>query len=112
MTPTVFIGKALICFASQCFPVLTGADTPIGEYPLIQRITNQDGYEGDVLQFLEKTDRVYAVHRVWGPDKKRRMRILSSANPADKTIITKGCINVDSAVYSELTKYNKIIIKE
>lgn len=99
----VSIALATICFAGQCYPILVGTDTPVGEFRMNQRITSQPGYGGDVLQFKETSDSWYAIHRVWTlkPEEQRAKR-LASPDPADRRTITKGCINVTPEVYEKL----------
>lgn len=105
MSLTLSLSKALLCAATQCWPVLIGLSTPPGEYTIIQRLTNDKGYGGDVLQFHETEKVVYAIHRVWtlNPSQKREER-LKSDNPADR-VISKGCINVEPEVYDYLVKH-------
>lgn len=102
MSLTLFISKALLCTAAHCWPVLVGTTTPTGTFKLIQRTTADAGYGGDVLQFHETEKEVFAIHRVWTlrPGEKRAER-LKSHDPKFRTI-TKGCVNVDAAVYAEL----------
>lgn len=66
------------------------------------RITKQPGYGGDVIQFYETDDAVYAIHRVWtlNPTQKRLER-LKSSDPKER-VITAGCINVEVDVYEKL----------
>ena len=95
---TLSISKALLCSAIECWAVLIGSDTPVGEYKLIQRYTEDAGYGGDVLQFHEDDKAVYAIHRVWTlrPNERRKDRL---KNPDPKARrITKGCVNVDPKV--------------
>lgn len=100
---TVSISLALICFLGECHNALVGTDTPIGQYQLTQRLTQQPGYGGDVLQFKETSNAWYAVHRVWTLNpKQRREERLKSDNSKDRTTITKGCVNVDPVVYERL----------
>lgn len=98
----VNITLATICFLGQCHPALIGKDTPVGEFQLIQRLTEQPGYGGDVLQFKETDDAWYAIHRVWTlrPSERREQR-LRSQNPADREI-TAGCVNIAPDVYEKL----------
>lgn len=100
---TVYLSKALLCTAAQCWPVLVGPSTPVGTgYVLVQRLTNDPGYGGDVLQFKEDEKAVYAIHRVWTlrPKEKREERL---KNPDPKARrVTKGCINIDPVVYDYL----------
>ncbi len=100
---TVLLGKALICFAGQCHPIIAGPDTPTGQYQLIQRFTRADGYGGDVLQFHETSKDIFAVHRVWTLDKKvDRKSALLSTDPNYRRSLSRGCVNVDEKVYQEL----------
>ena len=104
----VSIALATICFTMQpggteeCHPVLIGADTPRGQFVLNQRLTSDPGYGGDVLQFKDDPTEVYAIHRVYllNP-KERRAERLKSPDPKQRKI-TRGCINVDPAVYERL----------
>lgn len=110
----VDLSLAVICFLGQCHPILIGPDTPKGEYRLIKRYTEQNGYGGDVLQFHETDTHVFAIHRVWTliPKQQREQR-LKSPNIKDRHI-TSGCINVDPTVYQQLVdccSTQKVIIK-
>jgi len=108
MSIIVSIALATICFTyhgtEECHPVLLGKKipTPAGEFTLRKRITRDPGYGGDVLQFHETKDLVYAIHRVWmlNPEQKRMERIKSS-NIKDH-FISSGCINVEPEVYDKL----------
>jgi len=100
---TVYLSKALLCAAAQCWPVLVGPSTPVGNgYVLIQRLTADPGYGGDVLQFQESDTEIWAIHRVWTlrPNERRAER-LQSPDPNQRHI-TKGCINVATVVYDYL----------
>ena len=108
MSVIVTISLAAICFTYQgtqeCHPVLLGKNipAPVGEYIIQQRITSDPGYGGDVLQFHETKDEIYAIHRVWllNPKQKRAERLKS--NKVSDRYITNGCINVDPIVYERL----------
>lgn len=108
MTVIVNLILATICFTyngiEECHPVLLGKKppTPSGEYTLRRRYTADPGYGGDVLQFHETNDEIYAIHRVWllKPEQ-RRMERLRSSNVKDR-FISSGCINVDTDVYQRL----------
>lgn len=102
MTLTVFLSKALICLAAECFPVLIGHETPIGTFDLNIRYTSDVGYGGDVIQFHETHDTVFAIHRLWllSP-KQTRPKRLNSPSP-DDNVITDGCINVAPDVYDRI----------
>jgi len=88
--------------AKTCYPVLIGKDTPKGEYQLQQWMTESKGYGGDVLEFKQEGEEVFAIHRVWTlrPWEKRKER-LKNPNPQVRRI-THGCINVDPKVYDKL----------
>jgi hypothetical protein len=93
---------ATICFNGSCYPALVGTDTPKGEFQMVQRMTEQAGYGGDVLQFKETSDNWYAIHRVWLlKPKQHRLERLSSDKTSDRTI-TSGCINIMPEVYEKL----------
>lgn len=96
----VDLALATICFANQCYPALVGKDTPVGQFQMIERLTSQAGYGGDVLQFKETPEAWYAIHRVWTlkPSEHRAER-LRSTDVKQRTTITHGCINIDPTVY-------------
>ena len=97
----VSLAKALICFSGQCHPALIGADTPVGDFPLIERRVLAPGYGGDVLQFKQDSKGVYAIHRVWlGVPSQRRMDRFGQ--DANNRTITAGCINITPDLYEEL----------
>jgi hypothetical protein len=108
MTVIVTLALATICFITngieECHPVLLGKKppTPMGQYQLIRRITKDLGYGGDVLQFFETKDDVYAIHRIWllNPEQ-RRLERLNSKDIKDH-YISNGCINVAPDVYDKL----------
>ena len=110
----VDVALATICFLGSCHPALIGKDTPKGTFETIQRLTNDPGYGGDVLQFHEDKHQIFAIHRTWTlrPEEKREQRIKSN-NPRDR-VITKGCVNVDPKVYEALVaccSNTRIVIK-
>lgn len=111
MTVIVDIALALICFTATpnsdeltCKNALIGTNTPKGVFSLQQRLTDQPFYGGDVLQFDEDEDTVLAIHRVWlgRPNERREQRLKS--RDANQRRITKGCVNVEPAVYDYLVK--------
>ena len=65
-------------------------------------MTEQRGYGGDVLQFVEGKDRIMAIHRLWllNPEQKREIRIHSRR--VEDHFITNGCINIEPEVYEKL----------
>lgn len=119
---SVFVSMALatICFTYQgteeCHPVLLGKNipTPTGEFNMRKRITSDAGYGGDVIQFHEVGDMVFAIHRVWllRPEQ-RRIDRLKSKNVQDR-YISSGCVNVMPEVYDRLMRCcvdNKLVIR-
>jgi hypothetical protein len=108
MSIIISIALATICFTAngkdECYPALLGKNnaTPTGEYTLRRRLTKDPGYGGDVLQFHETQDEVFAIHRVWllNP-KQKRLERLQSNNVSDR-YISAGCVNVDPIVYEKL----------
>lgn len=102
------IALATICFSFQgveeCHPVLLGKNipTPTGEFDMRKRLTNDPGYGGDVIQFHQNSDMVFAIHRVWmlKPEQKRMDRI-KSKNIKDR-FISSGCINMLPEAYQRL----------
>ncbi len=110
MSIFVSITLATICFtynnAQECHPVLLGKTipTPNGQYQVIRRFTNQPGYGGDVLQFKESNNMIFAIHRLWllSPAEQREKRIKSNYIPG--RFITNGCINVEPFVYEKLVE--------
>ena len=106
---------ATICFGvpQECYPILVGLQTPRGEYSLTQRITEQPGYGGDVIQFHETSTHLYALHRVWNirPEQRRNQRLLG---PVKGRYITGGCINLSNEVYTQIRSCcmdQKLVIK-
>ena len=95
------IAAAIICFLGQCHPAIVGERTPRGEFTLVERRVLTPGYGGDVLQFHEDEDIVYAVHRLWlgRPEENRPARLHAGA---EQRRITRGCINVSPEVYDAL----------
>lgn len=114
-TVTVFVAKALICFAGQCHPALVGPTTPPGEYSLVKRYVASPGYgkNGLVLQFKETEDTVYAIHRPYELDRQTdRRKTLQSKNPAERRVVSKGCVNVEDAVFDNILEgnYRSVVI--
>jgi hypothetical protein len=114
--PDVFVdvAAALICFASTCYPMLVGVDTPRGEFQLTHYSVPDPGYGGDFLVFKETTDDLYAIHRVINVPGQERLARLKSADAKRRNSITGGCINVEPAVYDELVRCcyaSKVTIK-
>ncbi|WP_155646716.1 murein L,D-transpeptidase [Burkholderia territorii] len=99
----VHLLSATICFLNQCYPALTGRDTPLGEYSLVHVSVTEPGYGGDVLAFARDASGVYAIHRVWtGKATEQRLKRLKYGSAGQRTTITAGCINVMPDVYRRL----------
>lgn len=94
---TVFLAKAMICFASQCYPVLVGERTPLGQFPLTHvMLANRRG-KYDVLMFApDRPGKIFAIHR---PPNPHRAALLAAES---KTPVTAGCVTVSPAVFSRL----------
>ncbi len=108
MSIIVSLALATICFTyngtEECHPVLLGRSipTPVGEFTLKHLRTKSPGYGGDILQFYETKNTIYAIHRVWllRPDQKRLERLKS--DKIEDHFISAGCINVEPEVYDKL----------
>ena len=112
MSLIVFLGSALLCLDTQCFPVLVGKDTPTGTFALHRRYVETPGYGGDVLQFLETDTEVFAIHRVWlGRPGERRAEILAHGSARARRTVTMGCINVSPQVYERLVREGVVEIR-
>lgn len=114
-TVTVFVAKALVCLSDQCYPALTGPETPVGEYRLMKRYVTSPGYgkDGLVLQFKETKDAVYAIHRVYELDRKiDRKAALRSPDPAMRRVVSNGCVNVSDDVFDRILRgsYRAVVV--
>lgn len=99
---TIFIAKALICFANTCHPVLLGPDTRPGTYEMNILHTQQAGYGGDVLMYDSNETMWYAIHRTYDYGAVRdRARLYRDTTP-EQRMVTAGCPNVEPHVYEEL----------
>lgn len=108
---TVSLSKAVLCIASECFPALVGNATPTGSYAITRVLVEAPGYGGDVLQFAEDGNTIFAIHRVWlMKPSQNRLERLQSDDPAQRRHVTNGCINVAPDVYDKLDDADEIII--
>lgn len=96
----VSLATAVICFSSQCFPVLVGEQTPIGQYELSLMRVEKPMYGGSILAFAEDDTGVFAVHRVLPIG--NRLKQIAEDDPKKRRGITNGCINVQPDVYEKL----------
>ena len=99
MTVLVDIAAAVICFGGICHPALIGTTTPRGEYTLELVQTKQPNYGGTILKFKETKSYIFAVHRTW-PGREAKYILASD----QRRRITKGCINVEPAIYRALVE--------
>ncbi len=112
MTLIVYLATAILCAGNQCYPVLVGRDTPIGRFAIHRRYVLADGYGGDVLQFLETRDEIYAIHRVWlKSPKQRRAERLAAGSAAERRLVTGGCINIAPEVYERIVTADTVEIR-
>ncbi len=97
---TVFLAKALICFAGNCHPALIGHDTVPGTYDMSILYTQQRGYGGDVLMYDQDDRNWYGIHRTFDnlPHRER----LYSRDAEARRYVTQGCVNVEPDVYEDL----------
>lgn len=101
-----------MCTSDRCYPVLVGKDTPTGQFALHRRVVQTDGYGGDVLQFAETDQDVYAIHRVWlGRPAERRAERLAQGDASQRRFVTKGCINVSPEVYARIAAADTVEIR-
>jgi hypothetical protein len=112
MQVVVYLHLALICFSGRCYPALVGRDTPTGAFSIQKRIVLAEGYGGDVLQFSENDDYIFAIHRVWlGRPAEHRLERLQSSTVAMRQNVTGGCINVLPEVYDLLQGKQSLLIE-
>lgn len=97
MIVTASISAAVLCIAGQCYPALFGKGTPVGTFPLVQRIVASPGYGGDVMQYRETETAWYGVHRTYKNLPSRA--VLYKGLAGARTAVTAGCINVEPHVY-------------
>ena len=98
----VNVSTAMICFTGQCYPVLVGDKTPLGEYQLTQYRTPIPAYGGTVLAFKETDKVVYAIHKTIDVKGQNRPVRIKSPDVKQRLHITNGCINVEPEVYQKL----------
>lgn len=94
---------AQVCYQDRCYPILLGAHTPDGTYPIQHARVLAPGYGGDVLAFGTRIDGVpLAIHRVWllNPQQRRLERLQGPVT--GRVGITGGCVNVLPEVYQFL----------
>lgn len=93
----VRLAEAVLCMAATCFPVLVGANTRPGTYPIHILHTQQRGYGGDVLLYDRDATGWFAIHRTF-PGRERMYDLPAT----QRRRITAGCINVQPNVYEAL----------
>jgi hypothetical protein len=99
MAVSCFLGSALLCFDGRCYPALVGRATPTGRFALVRRFDERMliQFGGDVLSFHESDDAIWAIHRT-EPGRER----FYALTPAERRLVTNGCINVQADVYDRL----------
>jgi hypothetical protein len=108
MSIIVSLALASICFTfngvEECHPALVGKKhpTPTGTYQVIERITDDPGYGGDVLQFKEEKDMVFALHRLYLLNESEHRLTRIQSKDISQRFITNGCINVMPEVYNRI----------
>ena len=110
---TVFIAKALICFANVCHPALVGENTTPGTYDMSVLYTEQPGYGGDVLMYDQDERSWSAIHSTYTLDPRRRREELYYGTNAAQRTVTAGCVNVEPEIYQDLRvnhRQRKLII--
>ena len=111
MTLTLYLSAALLCTPTECFPALSGRDTPLGTFAIQRRFVASRGYGGDVLQFHDDGRAIFAIHRAWlGKPSERRLERLASPDPNDRRHVTNGCVNVMPDVYDRLTEARSLTV--
>jgi hypothetical protein len=99
----VHLLTAMICYQSQCYPVLVGDKTPAGVFTMVHMRTYQPGYGGDILAFADDRTTLYAVHRVWTlKPSQHRVQRLDSFDAGIRRDVTSGCVNVMPDVYAKI----------
>lgn len=107
----LYLAKAMLCIANQCYPALVGSSTPTGTFTLEQMETNEAGYGGEVFAFYEDDISVYAIHRLWlMKQSEHRQARIQSTDPSVR-VITHGCVNVTNDVYNQLEDGDELIIE-
>lgn len=107
----VFLAKAMICIAGQCYPALVGRTTPIGTYTLQRIEVEQKGYGGDILAFhMDPNGDVFAIHRLYLLNRQQRDKRILSNRESDR-VITNGCINIQTEVYDQLTTGDILVVR-
>lgn len=112
MSVLIDLSVGVICFMSNCYPILFGDSTPTGEFDL-KHFKASQFYGGDILVFQETADSLFAIHRVIDVPGQDRLNRIKDPNISQRKI-TGGCINVDEVVYSELIECcstSKLVVK-
>jgi hypothetical protein len=111
MNALVILSSALLCVSGRCYPALVGSDTPTGTFAVHRRVVDSPGYGGDVLEFDETGEYVFAIHRVWTlRPQEHRVERLESGDVRLRRGVTKGCINVMPEVYDQLNNVDEVQI--
>ena len=99
------LGKALLCIAGQCHPVLVGDTTPTGTFPLTP--TSVSGFNGEILVFHVEGSEAFAIHRTASP-RRKGMYVLPVSQ---RRSVTGGCVDIPSSLYDQVRHYKKVQIE-
>lgn len=105
---TIYLAKALLCFAQTCHPVLLGEDTKPGVYDMRVLWVASPGYGPNVLEFDRAKDGSwFAIHQTYTGKGVKREHLY--AQPAAKRrFVTNGCPNVQPEVYQQLLNEHRM----
>jgi hypothetical protein len=99
MVPVIVLSAAVLCFGAECVPVIVGKTTPVGAFALEHVTAPVEPYGGDALVFDRSGELPLAVHRAINA---HRHALLDRRSPPSARAISKGCVNVQDAVYNRL----------
>lgn len=99
---TIYLAKALICFAQVCHPVLLGENTQPGVYAMRVLWVASPGYGPNVLEFDRMKDGNWlAIHQTYSGNGVKRAHLYTQP-AANRRHVTAGCPNVQPEVYQQL----------
>lgn len=100
---TVFLSKAIICFAGACHPALVGERTAVGTYEMGVLHTSQPGYGGDVLMYDRNENEWFAIHRTYRHNRvQNRHTLYHGTTAAQRRNVTSGCVDIEPETYEAL----------
>lgn len=99
---TIYIAKALICFAQTCHPVLLGEDTAPGVYDMKVLWVASPGYGPNVLEYDRAPDGSwFAIHQTFTGGRVDRSKLYDKQASVRRRV-TNGCPNVQPHVYQQI----------